>query len=82
MTSVEVPLSDEQMASLERLAGERNVSVVELIQEGVNRVLRPPKKPLTDEQKRRAIAIAGQFRSGCGDLAERHDDYFAEASES
>jgi len=31
------------------------------------------------EVRRRAIAAAGRFHSGTGDLAARHDDYLTEA---
>jgi hypothetical protein len=32
-----------------------------------------------DDQKQRAIAAAGQFHSGLGDLASDHDRYLGEA---
>jgi hypothetical protein len=79
MTQVEVPLTDAEMAALQRLARKRQVSVVELIKEGVAGLLqRPPERP-DDEVRRRALAVAGRFRSGDRDLARNHDDYLAEA---
>jgi len=30
------------------------------------------------ERRRRSLNVVGQFRSGCSDIAERHDDYLAE----
>lgn len=32
-----------------------------------------------DEQRQRAIEVAGMFASGLQDVARRHDDYLAEA---
>lgn len=90
MTCVEIPLTEEQVEVLERLARDRQISVPELIQEEVATLLRtaeatsrPPATLLAEERerRRRAIAAAGRFRSSCRDLSTRHDDYFAEACE-
>lgn len=67
---------------LEKLARQRNVSVSDLIHEGIDNLLRCTIITDSDELKRRARAIAGCFKSGLGDLSRRHDDYLAEALES
>jgi len=79
MTQVEVPLTDEEMAALERLASRRQVSVVDLIKQGVAGLLQYDADRSDEEVRRRALAVAGRFRSGDSDLARNHDDYLAEA---
>jgi len=40
---------------------------------------RAKRKPSRQELMRRALEVAGKYRSGHHDIAERHDDYLAEA---
>lgn len=82
MAQIEIPLSEEQMAALAELARKRHVSVPELVQEGVANLLRTAEACDGAEQRRRALAVAGRFRSGYGDLSRRHDDYLAGGSET
>ena len=49
----------------------------------VDHHLRHPASVVTREERvRRAKAACGRFRSGLGDVAARHDDYFADSIES
>ncbi len=67
---VQVYLRPEQLGALRRLAGKRNVSVAELVRQGVDRLLAdlpPEEDSLWD--------IIGIANSGLGDLAEKHDEY-------
>ena len=67
---VQVYLRPEQLGALRHLARKRNVSVAELVRQGVDRVLAdipPEEDPLWD--------LVGMFDSGLGDLAEKHDEY-------
>lgn len=82
MVQAEIQLTEEQMEALEKLARQRNVSVSDLIHEGIDNLLRCTTVMDSDKLKRRARAIAGRFKSGLGDLSRRHDDYLAEALES
>ena len=75
MAQIELDLTDEQMATLRALAEKRGVSVAQLVRDEVAHLIRGTAPPHDDEKRRRAIAVAGRFRSGCGDLATRHDDY-------
>jgi len=75
MTQIEVPLSEEQLSALRELARKRRVSVPDLVQEGVANLLQTSEGGDEAELRRRALAVAGRFRSGCGDLSRRHDDY-------
>ncbi len=81
MVSAHVRLTEGQMASLRELAVKREVSVSELVRQGVDAVLRSASGVSDEERRRRAMRAAGRFRSGLGDLSERHDDYLAEAFE-
>jgi len=81
MAQIEVTLADDQRVALEELARIRNVPVAELVRKGIEEVLRSAHARRDPELIRRAREVAGKFSSGLGDLAERHDDYFAEACE-
>ena len=66
----QVYLRPEQLGALRWLARKRNVSVAELVRQGVDRVLAdipPEEDPLWN--------LVGTFDSGLGDLAEKHDEY-------
>ena len=80
MVRTQIQLTKEQLAALKRLAAERGVSVAELVRQGVEVVLREASTDL-EERRRRAMSIAGKFRSGLTDLSVRHDDYLAEIYE-
>jgi len=75
---IQVQLTEEQLASLKRLAARRGVSVSELVRQGVDAVLRGPQAEQERLRRERARAAAGRFRSGLGDLAEAHDRYLLE----
>jgi len=79
MIRTQIQLSEEQMKSLKRLAAERQVSVAELVRQGVDVVLGAAAGERMEEKRRRAISVAGRFHSGVRDLSTRHDDYVAEA---
>jgi|YNPNPStandDraft_1061719.scaffolds.fasta_scaffold420066_1 hypothetical protein len=34
-----------------------------------------PRRPITATMRRRAIAAAGRFRSGCSNISNQHDEY-------
>lgn len=78
MIQTQIQLTEEQMSALEELAKRRNISLSDLIREGVDNLLRSAAISSNAEQRQRALAIAGRFKSGLGDLSKRHDDYLAE----
>lgn len=82
MVHTQIQLTEEQMTALGELAKKRRLSLPNLIQEAIDHLLRSVVTPTKAEQKERALAIAGRFKSGLGDLARRHDDYVAEAFEA
>ena len=72
MRRVQVQFTTEQLAGLARTARETGGSVSLVVRQAVDAWLRE------DERGRRAdeaLAVVGAFRSGLGDLADRHDDY-------
>jgi Arc/MetJ-type ribon-helix-helix transcriptional regulator len=78
MQRVQVQLTDEQLAALRERASGTERPVAALIREAVDAWLG------VDERRRRierALVAIGGFHSGLGDLAEKHDEYFAEAIE-
>ena len=79
MVRTQVQLTEAQMRMVKRLARERGVSVAELIRQGVDLFARSAGTLDDEEQSRRALAVAGRFRSGLGDLAAEHDRYLDEA---
>jgi predicted phage gp36 major capsid-like protein len=79
MVRTQVQLTEEQMRMLKRLAAERGVSVAELVRQSVDLFARSAGAVDDQEQRRRALAIAGRFRSGRKDSAAEHDRYLHEA---
>jgi hypothetical protein len=69
---IQVYLRPEQLEALRFLAQRRHVSIAELVRRGVDRLL--AEVPLEEDP---LWDIVGQFDSGLGDLAERHDEYLA-----
>lgn len=69
-----VQLPEEQAAALGRAARRRGVSRAAVMREALAELL-GPEEATEDEALQRALALAGRFRSGIPDLAERHDDY-------
>lgn len=75
MVRTQVQLTDDQMRTLKRLAAERGLSIAELVRQGVDLLVKHAGLGDQEEQRRRALAATGRFRSGLGDLAIEHDRY-------
>jgi len=84
MIRTQIQLEEQQYQTLKMLSAQQNLSLAELVRCALTDWLRanPPLTVSRQEQRQRAIAAAGRFHSGKGDLAENHDAYFAEASAS
>lgn len=80
MIRTQIQFTPEELGALRREAARRGVSISALVRDAVDSSLARP-SPVTDrnELARRAVAAAGRFHSARGDLAKRHDDYFADA---
>jgi len=66
---------------LKELAAQPQVSMAELIRQAVRNLLETSTWIPKEERRRRAIAAAGRFESGPGDLAEKHDEYLIHSYE-
>lgn len=82
MVRTQIQLTEQQSEGLKRLASQKNVSVAEVVRSAVDEVLVRGNVSDTRTLRQRAIDIAGAFSSGRDDIAQRHDDYLAEAYES
>jgi hypothetical protein len=78
MIRTQISLTPEQHDRLLRVARERRVSMSEVIREAVDAAV-PTTSAETEERYGRLAALAGAFRSGHQDTAERHDEILAEA---
>lgn len=79
MVRTQIQLTEEQVAVLKRMAVVQHVSMAEIIRKAVDLIARTGTVPDANIQRQRAAAAAGRFHSGCGDLAQHHDRYLAEA---
>lgn len=77
MVRTQIQLTEEQAARLKAAAARRGISMAELIRQGIEAFLSGSGERPPEEKYRRAAQLAGKFRSGKHDVAERHDDYLA-----
>ena len=77
MVRTQIQLTEEQSKALKRLSAQRDISVAELIRQGINLYLRSCGTISQAERRQRAIKAASLFRSGQADLSEKHDAYLA-----
>ena len=78
MVRTQIQLTEEQSKALKKMAAQRNLSMAELILQGIDFYLRACGTISQEERRQRAIKAAGQFHSGLADLSEKHDEYLAE----
>ncbi len=79
MIRTQVQLTEEQVRTLRSLASARQVSVAELVRQGVSALIRSAREIDIEERRRRAIAVAGRFHSGVSNISTKHDEYLVEA---
>ena len=79
MIRTQIQITEEQARQIKLLAAREKKSIAEVIRESID--MRLQRQTGADETilRRRAIEIAGKYRSGVDDLAENHDRYLAEA---
>lgn len=78
MIRTQIQFTQEQLEALRRMAETEDCSVSELVRQAVASWISRHSEQ-EDEKWRRAAAAVGGFSSGLTDVAERHDDYLAEA---
>ena len=82
MIRTQVQLTEQQLLRLRELAGERGLSISELVRNGVDHILGHAERAEHGDRAQRAVAAAGRFHSGHTDVARRHDAYLATAYET
>jgi len=78
MVRTQIQLQDEQVAVLKKMAVARHESMAEIIRQAVDFFARAKQDVGGVQNRKRAMAAAGRFRSGVHDLAASHDTYLAE----
>jgi len=81
MIRTQIQLREDQVERLKAVAAQRGVSVAALMRQAVDQWLLSEGRVSRAERQRRALAIAGRFRSDVTDLSAAHDRYLAEAYE-
>jgi len=74
----QIQLTEEQSLILKKIASQRNISMAELIRQGIDYYIRTCGVISQEERRQRAIKAAGRFHSGKTDLSEKHDAYLSE----
>jgi hypothetical protein len=73
MIRTQVSLTDDQMRRLRAEARRRGVPIAAVVRDAVDRVV-PGTTTSRSAAFARALAAAGRFDSGTGDVAARHDE--------
>jgi len=79
MVRTQIQLHEEQVAMLKKMAVAEHKSMAEIIRQSVDFFAKAKYGGIGEDRQRRAMAAAGQFRSGVKDLAASHDSYLTEA---
>jgi hypothetical protein len=79
MVRTQIQLTEEQAKALKRMASSRHLPMAELVRQGVDAVLKSTMALDFEEKRKRALSIAGRFRSGKRDVSRQHDKHLAEA---
>ena len=78
----QIQLTETQAQAFRVQARLQERSMADLVRESVSEYLARRHVVDRGELARRALALAGRFRSGCRDLAEDHDRHLDEAFDS
>ncbi|MBI4704130.1 MAG: CopG family transcriptional regulator [Deltaproteobacteria bacterium] len=82
MVRTQIRLEEREHGRLKAYAHRRGISLAEAVRRGVRELLRREQAaPSRELLVRRFLAVAGRHTDerGASDVAERHDDYLAEA---
>ena len=79
MIRTQIQLTEAQAQALRAQARVQERSMADLVRDSVSEYLARRSAVDRGELVRRAMALAGRYRSGCRDLAEDHDEYLDEA---
>jgi len=79
MVRTQIQLTEKQAKALKKLASSRQLPMAELIRQGVDAILISPVGFNAEEKRKRALAVAGRYRSGKRDISREHDKHLAGA---
>ncbi|MBN1962448.1 MAG: ribbon-helix-helix protein, CopG family [Deltaproteobacteria bacterium] len=79
MIRTQIQLTTKQMEVLRAESKRQQLSIAEIIRQAIDASLVGSIANNHVENKKRAIAICGQFASGLADVSQKHDDYLDEA---
>ena len=79
MVRTQIQLTEKQAKALKKLALSRQLPMAELVRQGVDAILISPVVLNAEEKRKRALAVAGRYRSGKRDISREHDKHLAEA---
>ncbi len=83
MVRTQIQLTEEQHRDLKRWSDRLGISMAEAVRRCVeDRLARERLEPEHTDRVRDALAVVGRYHSGQSDVAERHDDYLADAFDS
>lgn len=81
MVRTQIQLTEAQARKIKKAAMDQGTSVAEVIRRAVENMVQSSPKMSIQERTRRAMEIAGKFRSGKKNISRNHDEYLAEAYE-
>lgn len=81
MVRTQVQLTEAQARKVKKLASEAGTSVAEVIRKAIEKMMEARPQIDSQEKVRRAIEMAGKYRSGKKDVSRKHDEYLAEVYE-
>jgi Arc/MetJ-type ribon-helix-helix transcriptional regulator len=77
MARMQIQFTEEQQAELRHQARKRGISISAFVREAVDREL--GREESLDEAWARALSVVGSGRGDGTNVAERHDEFLAEA---
>ena len=81
MVRTQIQQTEAQVSKIKKAAMDQGTSVAEVIRRAVENMVQSSAKMSIQERAKRAIEIAGKFRSGKKNIGRKHDEYLAEAYE-
>jgi hypothetical protein len=81
MVRTQIQLTEAQVSKIKKAAMDQGISVAEVIRRAVENIVQSNAKMSIQEKAKRAMEVAGKFRSGKRNISRKHDEYLAEAYE-
>ncbi len=78
MVRTQIQLPEEQVMFLKKMSADRRESMAEIIRQAIDLLYNSTKDEENEQRRKQAIAAAGRFRSGAGNMAAHHDSFLAD----